>query len=118
MRTIKKVFAMVLVVMLAFSVPETVFAAEDGSQTVAEQTDGLVSKITLNKKTLTLNIGKSATLKATVAPVTAKNKKVTWSVSNEKIATVSSKGVVTAKNSGSCKKACISAQQEILSDTV
>ncbi len=103
MRTIKKVFAMALVVMLALSVPETVHAAESDSQPTEQTADELVSKITLNKTTLTLNIGKSATLKATVAPT---DEKVTWSVSKEKIAAVSSQGVVTAKNSGSCKVYC------------
>ncbi len=59
-----------------------------------------VTKITLNKTSLTLNKGKSGTLKATVTPATADNKKIKWTTSNAKIATVSSKGVVKGINKG------------------
>ena len=38
-----------------------------------------VTGVTLNKTALTLNIGASETLSATVAPADATNKKVTWS---------------------------------------
>lgn len=51
--------------------------------------------VKLNKKTLTLEVGKSATLK-----ITGTKAKVTWSSSNKAIATVSTKGKVTAKKAG------------------
>lgn len=51
--------------------------------------------IKLNKKSVTLTKGKTTTLK-----VTGTKKKVKWSSSNKKIATVSSKGKVTAKKAG------------------
>lgn len=57
-----------------------------------------VTKVKLNKKSVTLATGKTVTLKATVSPSKAANKKVTWKSSNTSIATVSSKGKVTAKN--------------------
>ena len=54
-------------------------------------------KVQLNKKTVTLEVGKKVTLKLKNAP---KKKKITWSSNNKKIATVSKKGVVTAKKAG------------------
>lgn len=54
-------------------------------------------KITGNKS---MKVKGKQTLKVTVSPVTAKNQKVTWKSSNKKVATVNSKGVVTAKKKG------------------
>ena len=59
-----------------------------------------VIKVGLNYSTIYLTKGKSKTLKATVAPTNAANKSVTWTSSNKKIATVSSKGKVTGKKAG------------------
>ncbi len=49
---------------------------------------------------LTLYVGATKTLKAEVLPSDATNKKVTWSSSNKKVATVSKSGKITAKNPG------------------
>ena len=54
------------------------------------------SSIKLNKTSLTIYTGKNSTLK-----VSGTSKKVTWSTSNKKVATVSYRGVVSAKSSGS-----------------
>ena len=59
-----------------------------------------VTSIKLSKKSISLNKGKKYTLKASIAPKNAANKAVVWKSSNKKIATVSSKGVVTAKSAG------------------
>nr|MDE5966539.1 glycoside hydrolase family 9 protein [Lachnospiraceae bacterium] len=62
-----------------------------------------VTGVALDKSTLALTTNgdnKSAALKATVAPANATNKKVTWTSSNEAVATVDSKGTVTAKGNG------------------
>ena len=59
-----------------------------------------VTGITMRPTTLTLNEGKTGQLTATVAPANADNKNVTWESNNEKVATVSQKGVVTAKKAG------------------
>lgn len=61
--------------------------------------NGNVTGVKLNKKSITLNKGKSQTLKAVVSPKTASNKKLTWSTSNKKVATVKN-GKVTAKKVG------------------
>ena len=57
-------------------------------------------KVTLNKKTLTVYIGKKYTLKPTVAPSNTSNKSVSWKTSKKSVAAISSKGVVTGKKAG------------------
>ncbi len=54
-----------------------------------------VEGVTLNHGSMTLDVGQSSTLTATVSPANATNKSVTWSTSNASVATVSN-GVVTA----------------------
>lgn len=66
-----------------------------------------VKSIKLNKTKATLNKGDKITLKATVTPSDATDKKVTFSSSDKKVAVVDSKGVVTAKKAG---KATITAK--------
>ena len=59
-----------------------------------------VSGVTLNKTSLSLAVGESATLKATFKPTNATNKKVTWSTSDKTIATVTSGGKVSGVKEG------------------
>lgn len=58
-----------------------------------------VTSVTLDKTRLTLDVGGSDTLTATVKPDNATNKAVTWSTSNKNVATVNN-GVVTAVGAG------------------
>ena len=58
------------------------------------------TKVTLDKKTAKIEIKKTLSLKATIAPSYAGQKKLTWSSSNTAVATVSSSGKVTAKKKG------------------
>ncbi len=58
-----------------------------------------VEKVTLDKTTATLTVGDTATLKATVTPDNATDKTVTWTSSDETVATVKD-GVVTAVKAG------------------
>ena len=58
-----------------------------------------VSSVSLNKTSLSLTVGKTETLTATVAPTNATNQTVTWSSNNQIVATVSN-GTVTAKAKG------------------
>ncbi|SFR67382.1 Ig-like domain-containing protein [Anaeromicropila populeti] len=60
----------------------------------------VVTSITLNKSSYTLGIGKTVSLKATIKSNYATNQKLKWTSSNIKVATVSSKGVVTGKKLG------------------
>lgn len=59
-----------------------------------------VTSVKLNKNSASIAVGKSVTLKATVAPTAANNKAVTWKSSNTSVAIVSSNGVVTGRKSG------------------
>lgn len=60
------------------------------------------SKISGLTKKMTVQKGAKAALKPVIAPVTSQQK-VTYSSSNKKVATVSSKGVITAKKAGTAK---------------
>ena len=62
-----------------------------------------VAKIALSRTSVSLNKGRTFTLKATVSPAAAANKAVTWKISNTKVATVSRTGKITAGAKGSCK---------------
>lgn len=75
-----------------------------------------VTRVSLNKTSASITKGKTLVLKATVSPSNATKKTITWTSSNNKVATVTSNGVVkgvakgtvtiTAKASdGSGKKA-------------
>ena len=56
--------------------------------------------VVLSAKSKTIKKGKSFTLKATVLPTNANMKAVTFTSTNKKVATVNSKGKVTAKKVG------------------
>ena len=64
-----------------------------------------VAQITLKPTSLSLQAGKSSTIKATIRPTDAANKSVKWTSSNTKVATVSN-GVVKAVKAGSAKITC------------
>ena len=88
-----------------------VIAAKIGTATITASAGGLkatceitviatpVEKVTLDKTSVTLRAGESATLTATVSPDDATDKTVTWTSSNEDVATVSN-GVVIANKVG------------------
>lgn len=60
------------------------------------------TKITGVPKTLKLSLGKKKALAPVISPITSQEK-VTYASSNKKVASVSSKGVITAKGSGKAK---------------
>ncbi len=78
---------------------------EDGGKsavcevTVKEATIA-VTGVTLNKSTLSLEVGGSETLVATVQPDNATNKNVTWSSSDKSVATVDAGGKLSALKTG------------------
>ena len=59
-----------------------------------------VTGVSLDKTSLSILVGSSSTLTATVSPSNATNKGVTWKSSNTSIATVDQNGKVTAKTNG------------------
>ena len=59
-----------------------------------------VQSVSLDKTTLSLNVGDNATLVANVLPENADDKTVTWSSSNTAVATVDANGKVTAVAAG------------------
>ena len=66
----------------------------------------LVTDITLNTTSITLTVGQSQQLTATVTPNNATNNTLSWSSNNENIATVNSNGLVTAVSKGSAIITC------------
>jgi uncharacterized protein YjdB len=61
------------------------------------------ASVKLDKKSLTLGLKESVTLKVSVSPENAQNKKVTFKSSNSKVVKVSAAGKLTAKKTGSAK---------------
>lgn len=99
MMFMKRMIAMMAVV---FSVAMFASCSDDdegngngGDGTVVEATG-----VTLDQPTLSLDVGESTTLLATVAPENATDKSVTWVSSDPAIATVDSVGVVTGVAAG------------------
>ena len=60
-----------------------------------------VTGVSLDKTAMSMTVGDTQTLTATVTPSNATNKSVTWSSNNTSVATISYSGVVTAKTAGS-----------------
>mgnify|MGYP002584706679 CR=1 FL=1 len=69
----------------------------------------LVSSIHLSAISKKIAAGKKLTLKATVLPNNASNKKLNWKSSNPKVATVTQSGIVTLKKKTGGKKVTITA---------
>ncbi len=65
-----------------------------------------VTKVKLNKTSVTLYTTQTYNLKATISPSNASNKKVKWTTSNKNVATVSSSGKITAKKKGTATITC------------
>ena len=74
--------------------------------TVGSSSGTPVTSITLSQTSLTLSVGSTQTLTATVLPANATNKSVTWTSSNTSVATVSQAGTVSAVASGSTTIVC------------
>lgn len=65
-----------------------------------------VSSITLNNSSLSLGVGETSQLSASVYPTTATNRSVNWTSDDTSVATVSSGGLVTAKSAGTAIITC------------
>ena len=62
--------------------------------------DTAVTSVKLNRSALSLEVGETGKLSATVLPASAADKSITWSSSKTDVASVSSNGTVTAKKAG------------------
>ncbi len=62
-----------------------------------------VNGVKLSSTKLTMTVGDTKSISATVTPSNATNKGVTWTSSNTSVATVSSNGKITAKKAGTAK---------------
>ena len=78
----------------------------NGALTYYTNSSCVVTDITLSRTSMSLNSGSTSMLQATVAPLTALNKGVAWSSSDENVATVDDNGWVTAVAAGTCDIIC------------
>ena len=91
----KKAGKAVITVTLASGISANITVTVQKAAVKTTKISGLLKKITLKR-------GGKATLKPVITPITSLEK-VTYTTSNKKVATVSSKGVVVAKASGTAK---------------
>lgn len=84
------------------------FSTEDAShfigypiRPIAKHGDVAVTGVSLDKTSMTVPLGKTVQLTATVTPSNASVKSITWTSSNTSVATVNSTGIVTGVSEGS-----------------
>ncbi len=80
-------------------------SASDGSGVRANHTVKVVQnpmEVTLSTEKLTVDVGRSAAVKAAVGPRNAFSKKVVWTSSDERVATVNQSGRITGVSVGRC----------------
>lgn len=85
--------------------------AEDGSKiraTISLNVVQTAEEIILDKNEVTLDVGRSVVLKATILPKETNDKTVVWSSSDESIAKVGRDGRITAVALGRCEILCTS----------
>ena len=76
-------------------------ASEGSTSNVSEQSSEQTQHtVTLDKETVTLTVGETTTLTATVKPISSSGKMRMWRSSNGAVATVDGTGFVTAKTVG------------------
>ncbi len=71
-----------------------------GGETPEPEEPVAVTGVSLNKEEASIAVGGSTSLSFTIEPADATNKNVTWSSSDEAVATISDKGVVTGVAEG------------------
>ena len=64
--------------------------------------------IKLDRNLMTMNVGNTTKLKATILPEDATNQSVTWTSSNTNVCTVDKNGNVKAVGTGTCRITCTS----------
>ena len=77
-----------------------------GTYTLYSNSDYRVSELTLSETNLTMILGTTEQLTVTVTPPNALNSNVTWTSSDDDVATVDANGLVTAVSIGICTITC------------
>lgn len=89
----KKLLTILLATVTLFGMTQLV-PAKAAAKTVKAKS------VSLNKTVYTIKKGKKIKLKATISPKKSTQKKIIWTSSNKKTATVTQKGIITAKKNG------------------
>ena len=95
--------------------------AADGSKVRASISLKVVQMpetLTLSESEITVDVGRTAAVKATVEPKNTDNKQVIWTSSDESIARVSKDGTVKALALGDCVVTCTSQESESVTASV
>ena len=79
---------------------ETLTHAEANTNTNTNTTTIAATGLTISQDSVTFNVGKTLQLSALFTPSNASNQSVTWTSTNESVATISANGLVTAIASG------------------
>lgn len=98
MKSMKKIIAVMMTVLLLMSTVSVTFMSSAAKKKV--------TKVKLDVTSLTLYVGQTYKFTTTVKPKDAANKKVSWSSSNKNIVTVNSKGKITAVKKGTATITC------------
>ena len=98
-RFLRRAGALLLALTLAAALLTVPAAAVDPGDQPDPPATVAVTGVSLNPASLSLEVGDTGTLTAAVAPADATNQAVTWSSSNEAVATVSN-GTVSARSAG------------------
>lgn len=102
-KNLKKCFILTIATVLTLTSVLAFHTTADAANTKKVKSVALkIGNKTITKKTYSLVKGKKATIKVKVTPKKAM-KSVTYKTNNKKVATVSKKGVVTAKKKGTAK---------------
>lgn len=96
MKQFKVFLTLATVILFMFGCSEP----DSGSKESSETPKKAVTSIRLSPTSVIIAVSSSETLKATVSPKDAENAEVTWTSSDENVATVSNDGVVTGKGVG------------------
>ena len=88
--------------MSAGAVTVTARSANGKSVSISVRVVDPATAINLDRGTLSMKSGEAVTLGATVLPVTAGDRTVTWTSSNTEVAAVTTAGKVFAKSAGTC----------------
>ena len=95
--------------------------AADGSGVRANISVKVVQKpegLSLSSREVTVDTGRNTLVRATVMPKNADSKKVRWSSSDERVATVSKDGRITGVMPGTCTVTCVSEAADSVSAAV